>query len=129
MIITEDCSVIRVIETKRPKIIPDTSKNKDCPVCIKLHKEGIFSGVVIPLLIDTEILGTLNIGSTKLSFFGEGDLPFLLELANGLAVSVKNATKHSQILEDLKLEQCASQVISKIRSTLEIEEVKELMEE
>lgn len=114
-----------VIKSKKNLINPDLSSLTKDEIAMSLVKEGILSSVIIPLMIGDEAIGTLNIASKKLNFFKESDLPFFQKLADGLAVAVKNACEHSKILENLKYQQCASEVISKIRASLNIEEVME----
>lgn len=125
VIIKNDCSLIPAIKNKKPVLHPDISKNEKCEVCMNLVREGIQSFLIVPMTLGEEIIGTLNIGSKNLNFFKQTELPFFQKLANGLAVAVKNANEHSKLLENLKLQQCAAQVISKIRSSLKIEKVME----
>jgi len=125
--IQDDCSLIPAIKSKKTKITADTFKNKGCKVCAQLNKEGMNSFIITPMIVDDVVIGTLNIASTKLAFFSDGDVQFLQELASGLAVSVKNSMNHSKIIETLKYEQCASDLISKIHSTLDSNELKKIV--
>lgn len=109
---------VLVLREKKPIIVPDFSQETKSSFLAQLSKEGFQSGVVIPLLIGGEAIGCLNIASKNKNFFQESELPFFQRLADGLAVAVKNCMEHSKILERLEFSRCASQIISKIHSTL-----------
>lgn len=109
---------VLVLREKKPMIVSDLSRETKSSFLSQLSKEGQKSCVVIPLLIGGEAIGSLNIASKNKNFFQESELPFFQRLADGLAVAVKNSTEHSRILERLEMQRCASQIISKIHSTL-----------
>ncbi|WP_347488650.1 ATP-binding protein [Desulfoscipio sp. XC116] len=56
-----------------------------------LQKIGINSAIIAPLLINNEVIGTVNFGSKKSYAYSEQDFIFVQQLADQLAVCINNA--------------------------------------
>ena len=55
----------------------------------------------IPLITRLDVLGTLNVGSTRQNAFSEADVDFLSQVAGQAAIAIENATAYQEI-EQLK---------------------------
>src|SRR5208283_1299382 len=55
----------------------------------------------VPLISRNRVLGVLNLGKCEENGFGKGDLGFLMQVANQVAIAVENALAYREIA-DLK---------------------------
>jgi signal transduction histidine kinase len=81
---------------KRP-IIRDDISDIDSKLEARLSAQGIHSLVVIPLLVDHSVIATLNLGSRKRSAFDTQQIESLQEMADHLAMAIKNASMFEEI--------------------------------
>jgi formate hydrogenlyase transcriptional activator len=61
--------------------------------------EGVKSGCALPLVSRNHILGVLELGWRRENGFLYGDLGFLMQLANQVAIAVENGLAYEQITE------------------------------
>jgi PAS domain S-box-containing protein len=86
-----------VAEHKRPSIIQDTQTDA---TWIKVHEPDLIrSTLIVPIVIDGEITGFLNVNSLKPHFFTAEDGERLQTFANHAAVAIRNARLHQQAVE------------------------------
>lgn len=64
-----------------------------------LRRVGIKSAVMAPMLVDNEVIGTLNLGSKKAFAFSENDFIFVQQLADQLAICLENNRLYYEVLE------------------------------
>jgi len=64
-----------------------------------MGREGLHSLCCMPLVSRGNVLGTLNLGSHKESFFTEGDLQFFSQAADQVAIALENALSFQRIEE------------------------------
>ncbi|HKR61964.1 MAG TPA: GAF domain-containing protein, partial [Pyrinomonadaceae bacterium] len=83
-----------VWKTQRPLIITDTEQEERFPELIKFARRGgLRSCCLLPLIAVGRWLGVLGFGSAKVSSYNQGDLEFLQQVANQVAVAIDNALK------------------------------------
>jgi len=66
-----------------------------------LRDEGILSFVMIPLVVQENLIGTLNLGSAVRSAFNAAKIEIATEAANSLAVAIQNM----RLMEEIMLQQ------------------------
>jgi formate hydrogenlyase transcriptional activator len=86
--------------------------------------EGAKSLCRLPLISRDRTLGVLSLGSLQEYAFSEGDLVFLAQVANQIAIAIENALAYGQIAElKEKLAQEKVYLEDEIRSELNFEEI------
>jgi formate hydrogenlyase transcriptional activator len=81
-------------ETQRPLIISDVEQESRFPELSALARErGLRSYCFLPLVAVGRWLGALGFGSAKAAGYDEGDLEFLGQVADQIAVAIDNAHK------------------------------------
>jgi PAS domain S-box-containing protein len=79
--------------TRKPVLVPDVSKDKDYVEGIP----GIRSELAVPIIIDDEVLGLLNIESRKLDAFAEKDVVLVQILASHAATAMNSLANREEI--------------------------------
>ena len=86
------------IKTKKPFLIPDFTTDGRKPWKKEALKRGFASGIVVPIMYETDIIGALTAVSEKKDAFRDEEVRFLTEVANDIAMGIKTL----RIQEDLK---------------------------
>jgi len=85
------------VETGRPYYRPDLSRKplffEDPP----LLKEEMHSGLVIPMIVRGQPVGTFNVNTRRTAPFSDADIEFLARVTNLLAVSIANAQAQQKL--------------------------------
>lgn len=86
--------------------LPDFDEVPSTPITDRLREAGIRSAITVPMLVDDDLIGTVNLGSTEPKAFCESEHSIGRELADHLAI----ALRQSQLLETVqeKREQLAT---------------------
>jgi formate hydrogenlyase transcriptional activator len=96
----------------------------DSLFAMRLLQAGVQSLCCIPLKNSKEVLGVLNLGSTKEQPVSANDLRLLTQIASQLAVSLENARAYRELNElKNKLKQEKLYLENEIRSELNFEEI------
>ena len=82
-------SMEEVIRTQRALVIPDTSQRRWSFDRV-LHERGVASYAIFPLLDDTGVFATFNIGLGRLDVFDSETLSLLSSITGAVANAVKN---------------------------------------
>jgi formate hydrogenlyase transcriptional activator len=86
--------------------------------------EGIKYGCLLPLISRNRILGVLGLGRRQENAFTQGDVDFLMQVANQVAIAIENALAYGQIAElKDKLAQEKLYLEDEIRSEMNFEEM------
>ena len=89
-----------MFETKEPVVIPDVDKFPDW---IKVEGfEFLKSHASAPILVHGEVIGFLNIDSTKKNFYSKAIIEKLRTFANHAAIAIDNAQLHQQVQDHAK---------------------------
>ncbi len=75
----------------------DLEKEQSFPNDRRLVEEGLRSDCVVPLIVGGNSIGTFNVGSTTKNKFSEGDMGFLQEVGNQVALAVANMKSYEEI--------------------------------
>jgi formate hydrogenlyase transcriptional activator len=88
------------VETRRPVVLDgDALARFSSPVVQRLTAAGLKSVCCLPLITRLQVLGTLNVGSTRENAFGESDVDFLSQVAGQAAIAIENATAYQEIAQ------------------------------
>lgn len=69
------------------------------PIVQMAVREGVNSFCALPLISRNRAVGTLNLGRRRDDAFSEGDVDFLTQVANQIALAVENALAYREIRE------------------------------
>lgn len=99
-----------VIQNRKPFIENEIGEKGEWPESEFLRKEGIHSQILLPLIIQSEIVGILTQASSKPNAYSETDLEILIPLADQMAIAIQNSTLYQQVqLHAAELEQRVNQ--------------------
>jgi PAS domain S-box-containing protein len=87
---------VRVAVTREAALIPDVSKDNDY-VRESVHAPQAKSELAVPILIENEALGVLNVESMELNAFDKKDMILLQILASHAATAIGNVKKRGEI--------------------------------
>jgi len=92
----------QAVETRRPVLLNTEAPAKYSSQLVqRLAAAGLKTICSIPLITRLDVLGTLNVGSTRQNAFSEADVDFLSQVAGQAAIAIENATAYQEI-EQLK---------------------------
>jgi len=92
----------QAMEIRRAVILDDAALRKFPSHAVqRLVDVGLKSVCCVPLITRTNVLGTLNVGSTRPNAFSPPDVDFLTQVAGQAAIAIENATAYQEI-EQLK---------------------------
>jgi signal transduction histidine kinase/DNA-binding NarL/FixJ family response regulator len=81
-----------------PYLVEDLSSLPSlCPLEQVLFQEGVRSYVNVPLLVQGELIGSLNLGLEQPDGFQEESIEIISEVANSLALAIHHARLHERV--------------------------------
>src|ERR1700730_18370319 len=113
-------SLVKAFRTSQPVCVAEVESTAD-PLAVA---EGVKSMCHLPLISRERVLGVLSLARERESAFSEGDVGFLGQVANQIALGVENAIAYGEIasLKD-KLAQEVIYLEDEIRIELKFEEI------
>ena len=88
----------QAVETRRPVILDaEALARVPSPIVQRLAAAGLRSICCLPLITRLNVLGTLNVGSTRERAFSDTDIDFLSQVAGQAAIAIENATSYQEI--------------------------------
>jgi PAS domain S-box-containing protein len=87
------------------------------PVDLQILKEGVKSYVNVPLMVQEELIGTLNIGADRIGAFHADQMEIAREVADSLAI----ALQHNRLFEQVREGRDRLQLLS--RQLVNVQEV------
>jgi len=116
----ESASLVKAFRTSQPVCVAEVKSGGD-PVAVA---EGVKSLCHLPLISRERVLGVLTLARERDSAYSEGDIGFLGQVANQIALAVENAIAYGEIatLKD-KLAQEVVYLQDEIRTELKFEEI------
>ena len=67
------------------------------PVALKILKEGVKSYVNIPLMVQEELIGVLNLGANSVAAFPDDQIEIACEVADSIAIALQQARLFEQV--------------------------------
>jgi diguanylate cyclase (GGDEF)-like protein len=113
----------RVVRTAQPVLLPDVTADRD----YLSADPAVRSEAAVPIIIDSEVRGVLNIEAGPERVLGQGDLQLLETLSRQLSVALRNATLYDEAKrtrDELSVLYDAAKAVS---SSLEMESVLETL--
>jgi PAS domain S-box-containing protein len=83
----------KAARTGKPIFVPDIRKEKT----YILGKPNMLSELAVPIKVEKEVLGVLNVESKKLAAFDEEDRELLEILASHAAIAISDIKRHTQL--------------------------------
>jgi diguanylate cyclase (GGDEF)-like protein/PAS domain S-box-containing protein len=123
--IPEVSNLQQMVDNKEPLAIPDTAAHPDwvdVPVQAWLR-----SYAAAPIVVRGEVIGFLNMDSAISDFFTQADAEALRAFANHAAAAIENARLYEAEQERRHIAETLGQATTVLSSTLEIDEVLELI--
>ena len=91
------------IKTGRPCVVGDIKNDpRYKPWSNEALKRGYLSSIAIPLKLDREIFGVINIYSNKKEAFGHEEIEFLKEVSGDIALGINNIRLKEKLIQNLK---------------------------
>jgi formate hydrogenlyase transcriptional activator len=88
----------KAVETRRAVVLDaDGLRKFRAPVIQRLLDAGLRSICCLPLISRKNVLGTLNVGSTRPDAFTSADVDLLTQVAGQAAIAIENATAFQEI--------------------------------
>jgi formate hydrogenlyase transcriptional activator len=88
----------KVLETGQPLVLDGQALSRQSPQS-NLLSIGIKSLCVLPMISRERVIGTINLGRLREGAFPQGDVDFLIQVANQIAIGVENALNYQQVTE------------------------------
>jgi formate hydrogenlyase transcriptional activator len=88
----------KVLETGKPLVLDSEALSRYRPQS-NLLSIGIKSLCVLPMISRERVIGTINLGRLREEAFPQGDVEFLVQVANQIAIGVENALNYQQVTE------------------------------
>jgi formate hydrogenlyase transcriptional activator len=88
----------KVLESGEPLILDGQALSRYNPQ-LNLWSIGIKSLCVLPMISRDRVVGTLNLGRLREGAFSQGDVDFLTQVANQIAIGIENALNYQQVTE------------------------------
>ncbi|RPI35032.1 MAG: GAF domain-containing protein [Chloroflexota bacterium] len=115
---------IGVLQQGKTHLTPDILDEKQPkPMQLNLLAEGIRAFAHVPLLVQGELMGCLNIGASAPSAFNEDRLEIVLEVADSLAIALSQARLIENQASQLLLANTLKELGSLLTSQLALDEV------
>ena len=89
----------------------------------QLVEVGLRSVINMPLVVGGKIVGTLNVGSNTLNFYGLHDENILLQISSLLAGAIENRRLFEQAQKRAHREQILRKVTNQVRSSVNVDAV------
>jgi formate hydrogenlyase transcriptional activator len=86
-----------VFDEKKPLVRRDLERDRQFPIEAALLEQGIRSYVVAPLIGNTRIVGTINIGSVTPDRYGPEEAELLHDMARQIALAIENMQAYDEI--------------------------------
>lgn len=113
--------ISRAVGSGKIQVVNDTADTgTDIPWRTKAIEFGCRSTVTLPLAVAGEVIGTLNIYSSEVGSFNEGEIGILSELANDLSFGISTLRSRTRELDNArKLEESLEAAIRAVVTTIE----------
>jgi len=85
---------VKAARTGKPILVPDIRKE----TTYILGKPNMLSELAVPIKVEKEVLGVLNVESRKLAGFDEEDRELLEILASHAAIAISDTRRHTQLI-------------------------------
>jgi len=108
-----DFPYVEKLKTGEAIFLPDLSKlSESGEIFDILKQEGMVSFAMVPLTVQDQLIGTLNIGATQPEAFGQMKIEIANEVAHSLAVAIQNTRLMEEIMRhQAELKKMSAQIL------------------
>ena len=110
----------QVVHTGKPLIVNDTRGH---PIFVELPGMSILSEAALPLMIEQQVIGVLNVDSDQLNAFDESDEALLVTVASQLATALEKARLFAETRRRAEQLEAIRQASLSVTSSLELSRV------
>jgi formate hydrogenlyase transcriptional activator len=111
-------------QTQQPILVPDLAEEHRWPTVVQRMKEdGTGSFCVVPLTTSVRRLGAMGFSSLENEAYREGDLEFLQQIGDQVAVAVDNVFHHQELAHERDRLRLLLEVSQAIASHRDLEEL------
>ncbi len=94
----------KAIRTGRPSVAADIHSDPDYALWRpEAIRRGYASSIAVPLIIDSRVIGTLNIYASEPFFFGEDETAMLMNLGNNLSYGISSLRTRAKLIRSEQL--------------------------
>ncbi|MEW6718147.1 MAG: GAF domain-containing protein [Chloroflexota bacterium] len=104
----------------RPHLTPDLSAELDFPAERILYQSGLRSRINLPLSVEGEVLGALNLAWLSPAGYEPNQIPMLMQIANSLALAVRKSRLFEDAQRRLKQVQALHEIDRAIAGSLSL---------
>jgi PAS domain S-box-containing protein len=91
-----------VAQNKKPSLIDDVNEEKLWISIEGSQRKRTGAMVVVPLIVQNEVLGVLTLSHAQVGYFNEGHLRLLTASAGAIAVGINNANLYATIVAEME---------------------------
>jgi two-component sensor histidine kinase len=89
----------QALRTRLPNVIGDVSRNPEFRYSAVLREHGIISVLNVPVVVDGDVWGVLEVDSEVPRYFGPDDMHFLLALGNTLGLALRGRIGIKEVVD------------------------------
>jgi len=107
----------RVVRTGRVALVPDVTNDPDYFPALRTTR----SQLAVPIRLEGQMIGVLNLESTELAAFDHDDLRLIEHLSERAAIAIRNAQLYSQIQRRLQEQRVLLEINQAISGSLDLD--------
>ena len=104
----------------KPHLTPDLSAELDYPADRILYQAGLRSRINLPLQVEGDVLGTLNLAWSSSAGYDVEQIPLLMQITHGLAMAVRKSKLFEESQRRLQLVQALREIDLAITGSVDI---------
>lgn len=113
----DDMHITSAIWEGRSRIVDDLTALDHTAVTAQLHDEGVQAYMNLPMVVEGEPIGMVNIGADHVGAFGDEECKIAREVADQLAIAIRQARLLEQVKEQTeRLEQRVQERTAELES-------------
>lgn len=113
----------QVAKTCQTLIRSDFASDAEFPSDVETAQKGLRSSIMVPLISQGEVVGTLGLRSRAVNAYGKREQAILERLAEHIAPALENAMMFEQIQSGIEEKAMMEEITGIITSSLEIDQV------
>ncbi len=109
--------ITEMLESGQPEVVHDMQNVPPTSVLSKLQKEGIRSYISLPMMLDDELIGLVNLGSKETDSFTEAYQDLMREITDQVTIAIRQARLLEQVQKQTEeLEQRVAERTAELES-------------
>ena len=113
----EELRITNALEKGRAEVVPDIRNIPATKVITKLREIGIRSYVSLPMMVEDQLIGMVNLGAIRPDVFASEEREIAREIADQIAIAIRQARLLEQVQEQAeRLEQRVQERTAELES-------------